>query len=171
MHSKIFDAAFNIPNALDAREYNLGNIIMKTRMIIKREKGVAALEFAIVLPVLVLLAVGICEFGIILYNQQVIINASREGARAGTTREVDTDGISQIVNAYCQGRLVTFGSDVGPQTTFPDGPNAGDFQADFSVRVTYNYQFLVSWLFGLGLNQPLRAITLMSMEAAEPAGS
>ena len=49
------------------------------------QKGVAAVEFAIVLPFLVLLVFGTIEFGLMFYNKQVITNASREGARAGIT--------------------------------------------------------------------------------------
>ncbi len=140
---------------------------MKRRMIIRREKGVAALEFAIVLPFLVLLAIGICEFGIMFYNKQVITNASREGARAGTTRAVDADGISQIVVEYCQNRLITFG-DAEPWTEFPDGDDNLNklFQDDFSVKVRYDYQFLLSSLFGLGPTNEISAVTVMQMEAA-----
>jgi len=62
---------------------------MKTSTIIKPQKGAAAVELAVVISILVLLAVGVCEFGILFYNKQVLVNASREGARAGTTRADD----------------------------------------------------------------------------------
>ena len=49
----------------------------------KSEHGVIAVEFALVLPILITLVAGIIEFGVALYFQGVITNASREAARAG----------------------------------------------------------------------------------------
>jgi len=173
---------------------------MRTKMILnKGEKGVAALEFAIVLPFLILLAVGICEFGFILYNQQVLTNAAREGARAGIVQRTDDDGIplyseeeikdliDGIVQDYvwsppqveankANRRLVTFGEYVAP--IFPDLPSPpfprginGDFGQDLTVRVTWVYEFLVSSLFGLGPDITLIGETTMKMEQTLAAGS
>ena len=48
------------------------------------QKGAAMVEFALILiPLLMLITFGIIEFGMFMYNQQVLTNASREGARAG----------------------------------------------------------------------------------------
>ena len=148
---------------------------MKNDILIKDQKGAAVVEFAIVLPLLVLLFVGICEFGLLWYNSQVIINASREGARAGIAHAADaqditTDaGIKYIVDTYCTNRLITFGGSGLPITTFPNGNDnmnttTKPFGADFSVQVTYNYNFLVPSLFHLGLSKTLVGRTLMKME-------
>ena len=151
---------------------------MKIKRIIKNQKGAAFIEFAIVLLLLVFLAIGIGEFGMFIYNQQVITNASREGARAGIAREdrfgasIDTNDIIAIVNAYCTNRLITFQSGVNPIIEFPDGPAIGDdftgkgFQDDFSVSVKYDYHFLVPSLFNLGPSITLKGLTLMKMEPA-----
>jgi Flp pilus assembly protein TadG len=45
------------------------------------QRGAAAVEFALIAPLLFALLFGIIEMGAILYNQAVITNASREGAR------------------------------------------------------------------------------------------
>jgi len=149
---------------------------MKTRMIIRREKGVAALEFAIVLPVLVLLALGICQFGILFYNQQVIINASREAARAGIVQRTDDvtgdplanevieSMLDDIVQNYVSGRLITFGGGGGTPLVESDGVN-GDFGNDLWVTVTYNYQFFAgASFFGLTPDYTLTGETHMNME-------
>ncbi|HYB97573.1 MAG TPA: TadE/TadG family type IV pilus assembly protein [Candidatus Limnocylindrales bacterium] len=47
------------------------------------EKGMAAVEFGLVLPILMLLVFGIAEFGIAFYREQVLTGAVREGARKG----------------------------------------------------------------------------------------
>jgi Flp pilus assembly protein TadG len=55
---------------------------MKTRSLhAKTRSGVAAVEFALVVPIFLLLVFGIIEFGRALMVQQVLVNASREGAR------------------------------------------------------------------------------------------
>lgn len=143
-------------------------------MTIKNQKGAAAVEFAIVAPLLVLLVIGICEFGLLWYNSQVIINASREGARAGIARAADAadtttpSGVKYIVDTYCANRLITFGVGSVPITDFPNGndnitKSFGDGEY-FSVRVKYTYNFLVPSLFGLGLDKELTGMTLMKME-------
>lgn len=48
------------------------------------ESGVAAIELAIALPVLLLILMGIINFGTAFYNYVSITNAAREGARWGS---------------------------------------------------------------------------------------
>jgi Flp pilus assembly protein TadG len=131
------------------------------------QDGAAMVEFAIVLPMLLLLIFGMIEFSLLLYNKAVITNASREAARAGIVytpqdedmdidawkakREVDIEGIA---SDYCADYLITFGSSTNPLTVDLASPpcveNSGD---DLVVDVTYQYGFLVfpkiiSGLFG-----------------------
>ncbi|MHA1221535.1 MAG: TadE/TadG family type IV pilus assembly protein [Candidatus Heimdallarchaeota archaeon] len=135
-------------------------------MIIKGQKGAAIVEFAIILPLLVLLVVGIGEFGLAWYNKQVIVNAGREGARAGIARGDDFSDnytIRLIVKNYANPRLVDFSgtslTDVDITLT-PSDENTrktAAFGTDFKVEVTYNYGFLVPSLFNFGTTQTLRA--------------
>ncbi len=140
-----------------------------------RERGVAAVEFALVLPLLVLVLFGIIEFSLILYDKAIITNASREGARSGILYRYPTPTpaqlqtlVSSVVNQYCQNRLISLGAASAVQTTvIPGGSNPGD---PLTVRVDYNYRFLVLPNFVSSLmnysNQglPLRAETVMRME-------
>ena len=50
-------------------------------MFFKRKDGQAMVEFALVLPVLILLICGIIDFGWIFGNQIIVNNATREAAR------------------------------------------------------------------------------------------
>ena len=52
------------------------------KRLIDNQRGASAVEFALVLPVLVIMVFGIIEFGIVFYNKAVITNACREAARA-----------------------------------------------------------------------------------------
>lgn len=49
----------------------------------KKEKGQGLVEFALILPFLLVLVVGIVEMGVILNRQITVVNAAREGARFG----------------------------------------------------------------------------------------
>lgn len=48
---------------------------------IKDEKGASSVEFAIILPVLILILFGILEFGFVYRDYLAITHAAREGAR------------------------------------------------------------------------------------------
>ena len=58
--------------------------MMKTSRLLRRstsERGAAAVEFALVLPVLMLLVFGIIEFGFIFNRWVTVTHAAREGVR------------------------------------------------------------------------------------------
>jgi Flp pilus assembly protein TadG len=138
---------------------------MKTQW--QDQTGVAAVEFALVLPLLVMLAMGIIEFSLLLYDKAMITNASREGARAGIVAQnprVSDDDITTVVGNYCKDYLITFGEKVDPTTQIVRaGESFGD---DLTVTVSYPYQFLVFPQFVTGLTGPidLTAKTVMRME-------
>jgi len=48
----------------------------------RRERGAAAVEMALVLPLLLLIVGGIIDFGRFFYTQNIVVNAAREGARS-----------------------------------------------------------------------------------------
>ena len=71
--------------------------------------------------------------------------------------------ITDVVNTYCQNRLVTFGSTSGPSTSVTGEGAACTFPNPLTVRVTYQYDFLVLTNFGFGpIN--LEAQTVMRCE-------
>jgi Flp pilus assembly protein TadG len=57
------------------------------------ERGAAAVEFALVLPVLLLILFGIIEYGWVFTAQIVLTNAVSEGARAGIQAEDDVEAL------------------------------------------------------------------------------
>jgi len=61
--------------------------------------GQALVEFAFVLPILLLLMVAIIDFGIIFYSQMAVSNAAWEGARAGATIIDPSQGDQEITGA------------------------------------------------------------------------
>ena len=63
----------------------------------KNQTGASAVEFAIVLPILVLLVFGIIEFSVALYDKAMITNASREGARAAIVFRVPPSRMTRLL--------------------------------------------------------------------------
>lgn len=112
-------------------------------------KGQTLVEFTLLLPLMLILIFGIIEFGLFIYNQQVITNACREGARAGilaSSPRVPYSGansIDSVVQAYAA-NLITFGTANNPVTTVTPAYNpTATFGSDLTVQVRYNYSFLV----------------------------
>ncbi len=54
---------------------------MLRRWLCRRESGQDLVEYAMLLPLLLLLLLGIMEFSIIIFSYDTIANAAREGAR------------------------------------------------------------------------------------------
>ena len=65
----------------------------------KARRGATIVEFALVAPLLFLVVIGMVEFGRMVMVQQILTNASREGARQGIL-EHDVQG--QLVAASCR---------------------------------------------------------------------
>lgn len=68
---------------------------MKRRLLRWRRKGAAAVEMAVVSPLLFALLFGIIEFGWLFTVQHTMVNAAREGCRTGvlsgsTVADVET---------------------------------------------------------------------------------
>jgi hypothetical protein len=153
---------------------------MKDINLIGNEKGTTAVETAIISMLLLIFIFGIIEFGLLVFNKQVLTNASREGARAGVLVEktrfnpVSPFYYVTVKNdkafEYCIQHLVTFGSGIpymdpgepdyfekmGPPLT-PPGPSSGDY---LQVPLLYDYDFL---FFPFPTVQ-LRANTIMRFE-------
>src|SRR5688500_3330716 len=82
-----------------------------------QRRPAAAVEFAIVAPVFFLLVVGMIEYGRMVMVQQVITNASREGARKAVLDGATTSEVQTTVNSY-----LTSGSITGATTTVSPNP-------------------------------------------------
>jgi hypothetical protein len=63
-----------------------------------RQRGAVAVEFALVLPLLLLLVLGGIDWGYFFFVGEIVANAAREGARAGSLVRpgVGLDGCSDV---------------------------------------------------------------------------
>ncbi len=157
-------------------------MIYSHKKTINNQEGAAMIEFAIILPLLLLLIFGIIEFSLFLYNKQVITNAAREGARRGVIMRSDRDVVAEDaeiiarVNEFARSYLITFGDD-----TFDTVNDIGDviitngtsppprvfadlkFGTDLTVEANFLYDFLFLSTAGIGpIN--LTSVATMKME-------
>jgi Flp pilus assembly protein TadG len=105
------------------------------------EKGTALIEAAITVPIILLISVGIFEFGRAYQTQQVLTNAAREGARMAVIDGSTDAAVRDRVREFLTG---------GGLTTLPDedilithdvaitGTATGS-----RVQIIYPFQFIV----------------------------
>jgi len=130
-----------------------------------RRNGVTAVEFAIVAPIFVIIIFGIIEMGRAFMVQQIITNASREGARRAIVEQATADEVKELVNDYLAATSVSGVTvDVSPETIGPD-IGFGD-PVTVSIRVPFDS---VSWMPGSWIlgGTELTASTIMRAERAE----
>jgi hypothetical protein len=66
----------------------------------RSRRGVVMAEFAIVLPIFILAVIGIIEFGRAVMVQQILVNATREGARRAIVPGATNDEVTELVGNY-----------------------------------------------------------------------
>ncbi len=119
------------------------------------------MEFALVAPFLILLVLGIIEFGRGMMVQQLLTNASREGAREAALPDATADSVKQKVVEFLSDASVSVSpSDV---TVDPD-PSAAFDNEQITVKVEVGYNE-IGWINGSFLNGvTLSATTKMRSE-------
>jgi len=133
------------------------------RCLRRSERGSVAVEFALFLPVFLLLIFAVVELGSAWYAKQMIVNASRDGARMASLLNPG-DITDAEVESHVQTLLTQAGfpGSVSITSTGAEG-DAGDL---VSVQVDSTYQFpVLSALAPSSLSQVnLRATTVMRHE-------
>jgi Flp pilus assembly protein TadG len=115
-----------------------------------RDRGSVAVEFALVLPLLLLIVFGIIDFGRALNAQITLTEAAREGARLAALGQPNVVSRTQAAATGLSPVSVTV-------TSCPFGAGASD---DASVTVSYQFTFItpigaIAGLFGGGPGSPL----------------
>ncbi|HUW32995.1 MAG TPA: TadE/TadG family type IV pilus assembly protein [Planctomycetota bacterium] len=126
-----------------------------------RRKGQALVEFALIVPILVMLVMGIVEFGRIFMTQQTVTNASREGARTGVLPNSTVTDVQNTVSAYMGSAGLTGGTTVQCTNVGPSVA-AG---TPTSVTVSYSLPILTGTIIpGLGDSITITHSTVMRHE-------
>lgn len=106
------------------------------------ERGAAAVEMAIVLPVLILLIGGIIDFGRAFMSQVILTNAAREGTRVA----VLTKDASQLGNITTRAQAA---ADLNPMAsaTVSVSPSTGCTTNGYTGNVTVTVTAQFQWFF------------------------
>jgi Flp pilus assembly protein TadG len=140
-----------------------GGRVRKVGSLRRPRAGATVVEMALMLPLFILIVVGIIEFGRAFMVQQMVTNASREGARHATLPNTTENEVVAIVRDYlATGRI---NRDVVQVTVDPTNLQnaATGTQVSVEVRVPYSD---VAWMptpWFLG-QTTLNSVTVMRHE-------
>ena len=121
-------------------------------------------EFAIIAPLFFLLVFGMIEYGRMVMVQQIITNASREGARRAVLDGASAGDVETAVEDFLEQSSIT-GAEV---TLDPADPSTAAFGDPVTVTVSIDFSE-VSWLpspMYLG-GQEMAASTAMRRESVQ----
>jgi Flp pilus assembly protein TadG len=111
---------------------------------VRSQTGAELVEFALVLPILLLVFGGIVDFGLLLQRQQVITNAAREGARLAVLPGYTAADVQARVTQFVREGLNN--PSLTPSTTctqVPVSPGTGPSFQGAQVSVTLADRFLI----------------------------
>lgn len=157
-----------------------------TRVTRRSERGQAIVELALTLPLLLLILLGVFDFGLLFQQYEVVTNAAREGARLAVLPDYSTAEARQraidylqvggvdttnVRSAPCTGSPVagTVCVSVTPQTTTITGTSPAVTVDEMVVTVEYDHQHFIGPIMrlfgGTGLvTTPLRSTSRMRVE-------
>ena len=147
----------------------------RLRRRVRPERGAELIEFALTLPLLLLLVLGIIEFGFLFQEYEVVTNSAREGARlaalipsAGYTTAEATARVTDYLTA---GGLNLAQANPAPTVVQSQLPIAGTGKCVSAYTVTVIYQHPVPFVSGIMAyfngaiaTIPLKAVAVMRAE-------
>ncbi|ADI02676.1 TadE/TadG family type IV pilus assembly protein [Syntrophothermus lipocalidus] len=130
--------------------------VNRLRRAVERNEGQALVEFALILPILLVLIMGIIEFGRIFFSYLVITELAREGARYGVVGHTE----QQIVE-----HLEGMASVLDPEKLVIDvTPNDGERVRGQGLTVEIDYTVdLIGPFIGALLPDPFPVVASCTM--------
>ena len=127
--------------------------LMRWRVRLNCESGAEIVEFAVTLPLLLLIVLGIVEFGLVFREYEVVTNAAREGARiailqGGVGGYDDADVVARVEDYLTTAGMDLSLADIDPGDPVPTPVGAGGACVSM-VPVTVTYDHPVLFLSGI----------------------
>jgi Flp pilus assembly protein TadG len=152
---------------------------------VRSERGAELIEFALVFPVLLLVVLGIVDFGFLFQRMEVVTNAAREGARIAVLPAYgNADVVARVCNYMQNGGVpYTACSQTATGTgsvainiaaaSIPVGAGVTPMSGK-RVQVTYTHEYvfigpIASWFGGAFTTVPVNGIAVMRDEV-QPVG-
>jgi Flp pilus assembly protein TadG len=127
---------------------------------LRNQRGQAVVEFALVLPLLLLLVFGVTEFGRAWMTKNILTSAAREGCRVAVVTDPDVTAVNSRVDEVCAAGRVT------PGTVTVTGPDPADVERRVSVTVTTDFVVIPGNILGTFSGTiPLSATAVMRHES------
>ncbi len=134
-----------------------GAVVRSRRRGLRSDSGAAAVEFAIIAPLLFLLLFGLIDFGLAINARIVASNAAREGARVASLGGTEAQIRAQVASASStldQSRVTVTVACKTPSnancTTYASGATSGG-TAIITVTYVYKWVTFVGGSFGSDL--------------------
>jgi Flp pilus assembly protein TadG len=134
------------------------------KLLSKNEKGQAAVELALTLPILLLVVCGIIDFGWMMGNKMLLTYCSREGARYGAVAALQPNSVSLITQRVINSAPTYLQSGMTVNVTFS---NPADIASgDVTVNVSYNVDALtpITGIFTNGQTVKETSMCVMKIE-------
>jgi Flp pilus assembly protein TadG len=137
-------------------------------------RGAVLIEFALTLPLLLLVLLGICDFGLAFRDYHVVTNAAREGARMAVLPGYTTADVQNRVGSFLDAVKVTPAAPPRVEEgCFNPGGGALSFRTKV-VTVQANYAFPlvdpIARTFGRTFGVTFKASSEMRTEVAAAGG-
>jgi Flp pilus assembly protein TadG len=132
---------------------------------LKREDGQSMVEFALILPIFLLILCGIIDFGWLFYNQLSLNNACREGARYAvvhTEENADTQAIINHIENLSTNVFANDGVDIKVTYSAPSDPTAGDITVSMEADISFFTPVLSTVL---GKEKTITSTVIMKVES------
>ena len=130
----------------------------------KRTSGIAAIEMALLLPLLLTLVFGMIEYGSLFWRGQQVANAARNGARRGVMAGATSTDVTSAVD---QTMLASgMGATNYTVTQTPANPASLAAGGAFTVQVTVPYADIK--LTGFPVPTPTQVIRSVTMSKEGP---
>jgi Flp pilus assembly protein TadG len=141
------------------------------------DRGAELIEFAMVLPMFLVIFAAMIDFGFLFQRYEAVTNAAREGARVGVLPSYSTSDVESRVNSYLSASGLDSASAV-TTTTYCDETLPNGLIVPFAkVLVTYPSSFVFMGPFAglIGGAAPgavtLKAQSMMRVEGGTAIGT
>ncbi len=111
---------------------------MRKKQIQTSEKGQALVEFALIVPIMMLIFCAIVDFGWVFLNQLSATSLAREGARAGIICANDVDFTQKVKNKIHSTSTIIDDSRavITVSLSNPSHPSNGDVEVEIEYEVS-----------------------------------
>ncbi|WP_245315787.1 TadE/TadG family type IV pilus assembly protein [Bradyrhizobium neotropicale] len=89
------------------RDRLIDSLTGHVRAAVSDRRGVAAVEFGIMIPLLSLMVVSVTDIGLAIYRKMQVENAAQAGAQYAIARGFDASGISNAVTSATNSTAIT----------------------------------------------------------------